>query len=148
MKRAREFIENYFSVYAQVKKFIDATIEQARKDGYVKTLLGRRRYLPEIDSSNSRRREFAERTAVNSPIQGSQADMIKLAMIAIHQKLQKRQLDATMILQVHDELVFEVGQKDLEEVDELVRTEMVNALELNVPVEVESNSGPNWFEAH
>ena len=148
LKRAREFIENYFSVYAQVKKFIDATIEQARKDGYVKTLLGRRRYLPEIDSSNTRRREFAERTAVNSPIQGSQADMIKLAMIAIHQKLQKRQLDATMILQVHDELVFEVGQKDLEEVDELVRTEMVNALELNVPVEVESNSGPNWFEAH
>ena len=148
LKRAREFIENYFAVYAQVKKFIDTTIEQARRDGYVKTLFGRRRYLPEIGSAATRRREFAERTAVNSPIQGSQADMIKLAMVAIHHKLQERQLDANMILQVHDELVFEVGKGDLEEVKELVRTEMVNALELNIPVEVESGSGSNWFEAH
>jgi len=146
--RAREFIENYFAVYSRVKEFIDATIEQARRDGYVRTLLGRRRYLPEINSRSARRREFAERTAINSPIQGSQADMIKLAMINIHQKLQERRLDATMILQVHDELVFEVGEKDLEEVEELVRTEMANALELDVPVVVESGHGRNWFEAH
>ena len=148
LARAREFIDSYFAVYAQVKAFIDTTIEQARRDGYVTTLLGRRRYLPEIDSRNSRRREFAERTAVNSPIQGSQADMIKLAMISLHQKLQERGLDAAMILQVHDELVFEVGEKDLEEVEELVRAEMVGALELDVPVLVESGCGANWFEAH
>ena len=146
--RARAFIESYFSVYAQVKGFIDATIAQARKDGYVSTLLGRRRYLPEIDSRNARRREFAERTAVNSPIQGSQADMIKLAMNSIHHKLRERELDAVMILQVHDELVFEVGKNDLEEVEELVRTEMVGALELDVPVKVECGYGANWFEAH
>ena len=146
--RAREFIANYFAVYHQVREFIDRTIAQARQDGYVRTLLGRRRYLPEIDSRNTRRREFAERTAINTPIQGSQADMIKLAMINIHRKLRQQNLDARMILQVHDELVFEVGQKDLEEVEELVRTEMVQALELDVPVVVESGSGRTWFEAH
>ena len=146
--RAREFIANYFAVYHQVREFIDRTIAQARQDGYVRTLLGRRRYLPEIDSRNTRRREFAERTAINTPIQGSQADMIKLAMINIHRKLRQQNLDARMILQVHDELVFEVGQKVLEEVEELVRTEMVQALELDVPVVVESGSGRTWFEAH
>lgn len=146
--RAREFIENYFAVYSGVKEYIEATIAQARRDKYVKTLLGRRRYLPEIDSRNASRREFAERTAINTPIQGSQADMIKLAMIAIHDRLQQRGLEAAMILQVHDELVFEVGERDLQEVEALVREEMVNALKLNVPVVVESRYGKNWFEAH
>ena len=146
--RAREFIASYFSVYHQVKEFIDQTIVRARQDGYVRTLLGRRRYLPEIDSTNTRQREFAERTAVNTPIQGSQADMIKVAMVNIHHKLRKRNLDAGMILQVHDELVFEVGRQDLEEVEELVHAEMTQALELNVPILVESGSGRTWFEAH
>ncbi len=146
--RAREFIANYFAIYHQVREFIDQTIARARQDGYVRTLLGRRRYLPEIDSDNTRRREFAERTAINTPIQGSQADMIKVAMVNIHRKLRERNLDASMILQVHDELVFEVGQKDLDEAEELVRTEMVQALQLNVPVVVASGSGRTWFEAH
>jgi DNA polymerase I len=146
--RAREFIASYFAVYSRVREWIDDTVAQARRDGYVATLLGRRRYLPEINSRNAPRREFAERTAVNTPIQGSQADMIKLAMVAIHDRLRRRRLDAAMILQVHDELVFEVGEQDLEEVEELVRTEMVRAMELAVPVVVHSGHGRNWFEAH
>ncbi|MEW6750354.1 MAG: DNA polymerase I [Candidatus Latescibacterota bacterium] len=146
--RARDFIEQYFAAYAQVRRFTLETIDRARHQGYVTTLLGRRRYLPEIESRNVRRREFAERTAVNTPIQGSQADMIKLAMVAIHRELRRRRLDAAMILQVHDELVFEVGKSDLEEVTDLVRREMVGALELRVPVVVECGTGANWFQAH
>jgi DNA polymerase-1 len=148
LARAREFIESYFSIYARVRAYIDATVAQARQDGYVKTLLGRRRYLPEINSRNASRREFAERTAINSPIQGSQADMIKLAMIAIREELRRRGLSATMILQVHDELLFEVAESDLAETRELVEREMAEALPLKVPVVVESGYGRSWFEAH
>ncbi len=146
--RAREFIDGYFGVYAGVRRYLDATVAQARADGYVTTLLGRRRYLPDINSTNTRRREFAERTAVNSPIQGSQADMIKLAMVRIHRAIRERCLDAALILQVHDELVLEVGRADLAAVEELVRREMVDAMALDVPVVVEAGTGANWFEAH
>jgi DNA polymerase-1 len=148
LARAREFIASYFSIYARVREYIDATVARARQDGYVKTLLGRRRYLPEINSRNASRREFAERTAINSPIQGSQADMIKLAMIAIREELRRRRLDATMILQVHDELLFEVAESDLAATRELVEREMAEALPLRVPVVVESGYGRSWFEAH
>jgi len=146
--RARTFIESYFEIYGGVKTYIAATIEAARRNGYVTTLMGRRRTLPEINAPSVRRREFAERTAINTPIQGSQADMIKWAMIQIHHKLQAQNLDARMILQVHDELVFEVAKTDLAAVQHLVETQMKEALDLDVPIEVECGHGPNWFEAH
>lgn len=148
LARAREFIDGYFAIYARVRDYIAQTTAQARQQGYVQTLLGRRRYLPEINSSNATRREFAERTAINSPIQGSQADMIKLAMVTIARQLRQRGLDATMILQVHDELVFEVTERHLEETRALVEQEMAQALPLNVPVKVSSGHGRNWYEAH
>lgn len=146
--QAQDFIDSYFAVYSRVRQYMAETVQQARADGFVTTILGRRRYLPDINSSTTRRREFAERTAINSPIQGSQADMIKLAMISIHRGLQERQLDAAVILQVHDELVLEVGWCDRDAVEELVRTEMVSAMPLDVPVVVEAGCGANWYEAH
>jgi DNA polymerase-1 len=146
--QARGFIEQYFAAYPGVRRFIDATVARARQEGCVRTLLGRRRPLPDIHSANGPRREFAERTAVNTPIQGSQADMIKVAMVRIHRRLREAGLDARMILQVHDELVFEVSEADLEEVEALVRAEMVQALPLDVPVQVDSDNGYTWYEAH
>jgi DNA polymerase-1 len=113
----------------------------------VTTLLNRRRYLPDILSENVRVREFAERTAINTPIQGTAADLIKVAMVRIWRELRKRGLKTKMILQVHDELVFDVPKEELEEVKELVRTEMENAIHLDVPVKVEIGVGRNWLEA-
>ncbi|MCX6275008.1 MAG: DNA polymerase I [Bacteroidetes bacterium] len=145
---AKGIIENYFMQYPQVKEYMDDSIETARTKGYVETVLGRRRYLRDINSANQTVRGFAERNAINAPIQGSAADMIKIAMINIHHALKKKKLQSKMLLQVHDELVFDVFKPELEEVKELVLDKMKTALPLKVPVEVGVGMGKNWLEAH
>jgi len=145
---AREIIERYFSRFPRVQEYINYTISKARQNGYVTTLLGRRRYLPDINSKNQTVRQNAERQAINMPIQGTAADMIKLAMVRIDSAFLKGNLRSSMILQVHDELVFEVKKKELENVRSIVEQEMRNALSLCVPIEVEIGVGKNWLEAH
>lgn len=147
-KEAAEIIQQYFIQYPLIKEYMDETVAQARKIGYVETILGRRRYLRDINSGNMTVRGFAERNAINAPIQGSAADMIKLAMIRLHEIICKRELKTRMLLQVHDELVFDVPVEEVDEVKELIVTEMRNALTLSVPVEVEAGTGKNWLEAH
>jgi DNA polymerase-1 len=147
-KRAKMYIDEYFGKFEGVKKFIDDTIEKARDDGFVTTLMKRKRYIPEITSKNSAVRQFAERTAVNTPIQGTAADIIKVAMLNIWRELKKRELLTSMIMQVHDELVFEVPSAEKDEVTELVRHMMENVVELEVPLRVEISAGANWDEAH
>ena len=120
----------------------------ARERGYAETILGRRRYLRDINSANSVVRGFAERNAINAPIQGSSADMIKIAMIGIHQELERLKMQSKMILQVHDELVFDAHLDELDALKVIVQDKMVNALPLSVPVVVEMNTGTNWLEAH
>ena len=145
---AASIIESYFTEYGGIQQYIKNNIEFARQHGYVETMLGRRRYLRDINASNSVVRNFAERNAVNAPIQGSSADMIKIAMANIHNELIKRDLKSKMILQVHDELVFDACLDELEILKEIVNDKMTNALPLNIPVVVELNTGDNWLEAH
>jgi len=147
-KMARTYIEHYFDTYKGVKDFAAKIIEDARKVGRVTTLLGRHRWLPDISSPNRTVRESAERTAVNMPLQGTAADLIKLAMIRIHQGLDQEKLQAKMLLQVHDELVFEVHPGELEKTEELVKGIMEGVHELRVPLKVDINTGQNWAEAH
>jgi DNA polymerase-1 len=148
-KEAQNLIDEYFNQYPQINTFIEESIAQAQTKGYVETILKRRRYLYDINSKNANLRNFAQRNAVNMPIQGTSADMIKKAMISIHQKMTEQNLKSKMILQVHDELVFDVYQPELEKLREMVEKEMKEALPLNnVPVEVDSNTGTNWLEAH
>lgn len=141
---AKQFIAAYFEKYSGVRRFIEQTLAEARRDGLVRTLFGRVRPLPDINSKNFNLRGFAERTAVNTPLQGTAADLIKLAMIRIDRDLIERKLRTRMLLQVHDELVFEVPTEEVEEVRELVRDRMENAWELRVPLAVEDGVGPNW----
>jgi len=145
VQEAAMFIDVYFKRYPRVKSYIDEMIELAREQGFVTTLLGRRRYIPEINSSNRQKREFAERTAINTPIQGSAADLIKVVMIGIDKILKKYKSE--MILQVHDELVFEVHKDELDEIKETVRDKMENTVQLEVPIKVDINVGKNWLEA-
>lgn len=145
-QEAQQYINNYFARYPGVKAFIERTIACAREKGYVTTILKRRRYLPELFSSNKTVRSFGERTAINTPIQGSAADIIKLAMVRIHRELKTRGLATKMILQVHDELIFDVPKEELPQVKEMVREHMENALKLEVPLTVEVKAGPNWYE--
>ena len=145
---AASIIENYFKEYIGIQQYIKNNIEFARQHGYVETMLGRRRYLRDINASNSVVRNFAERNAVNAPIQGSSADMIKIAMSNIYKAMNDKQLQSKMILQVHDELVFDACLDELEILKEIVNDKMVNALPLNIPVVVELNTGTNWLEAH
>jgi len=141
---ARKFIDAYFAKYAGVRAFIDATLAQARRDQSVKTLFGRVRPIPDINSKNVNQRGFAERTAVNTPLQGTAADLIKLAMIRIDQEILHRRLNSRMTLQVHDELVFEVPQSEVETMKTLVREQMEEAHALEVPLRVDLGVGPNW----
>jgi DNA polymerase-1 len=145
---AKEIIDNYFRQYPFVKRYMDESIERAREKGYVETILGRRRYLRDINSANQTVRGFAERNAINAPIQGSAADMIKVAMINIQKDIQKKNLKSRMLLQVHDELVFDVLNEELDELRKLVEHRMKTALPLKVPVEVGIGTGNNWLEAH
>lgn len=146
-KAAQQFIDIYFEKYPKVKQYMETIVTTARKEGYVETLFHRRRYLPDIHSSNFNVRSFAERTAMNSPIQGTAADIIKLAMIEVEKQLESRQLQARMLLQVHDELIFEVPKEELHQVTALVGEVMEHAVKLNVPLLVDSNSGRTWYEA-
>ena len=145
---AQAFIDRYFATYPGVRTFIDETKERARRDGVVETMLGRRRMLPDILSQNNRIRSFQERIAVNTPIQGTAADLIKLAMLRLDAALRKAQSAALMLVQVHDELVLEVAESELEAVGALVREAMEGALELSVPLVVDVHSGRDWREAH
>ncbi len=145
---AQEIIDTYFATFKKVKSYIDEAIEKARQKGYAETLLGRRRFLPNINSKNRTVRQFEERVAINMPIQGTAADMIKLAMIKIHNELQKRNLKTKMVLQVHDELVFDAHKEELEEVKPLIKNLMETALPLKIPVVVDIGLGKNWLEAH
>ncbi|CAI2589750.1 DNA polymerase I [Apilactobacillus kunkeei] len=144
-KDAKEFIEKYFAEYPGVKNYMDESVENAKKNGYVETILHRRRYLPDINSKNFNLRSFAERTAMNSPIQGSAADIIKIAMIKMENELNKRGMKAKMLLQVHDELIFEAPDEEIEVLSELVPKVMDSAVELNVPLNVKSHYGKNWY---
>jgi DNA polymerase I len=141
---AKKFIDAYFEKYRGVRKFIDATLEEARREQKVRTLFGRVRPIPDINSKNANLRGFAERTAVNTPLQGTAADLIKLAMIRIDRELQERRLKSRMTLQVHDELVFEVPENELEQMKSLVRAQMEQVHSLSVPLLVEIGVGPNW----
>jgi DNA polymerase-1 len=148
VQEAEEFIYNYFATYPKIQDFMRKTISEADKKGYVTTMKGRRRYMPQIHSSNRQLREFAERTSINTPIQGSAADMIKIAMIDIHKAIIKANLKSKMILQVHDELVFEVPLEEIDKIKILIKERMEKAIELHVPVKVEIGNGQNWLEAH
>ncbi len=147
-KEASSLIDDYFAKYPDIKSFIEQNIAFVRENGYAKTMLGRRRYLPDINSRNANLRSFAERNAVNMPVQGSSADMIKIAMNNIHAEFLKHSLKSRMILQVHDELVFDVYKPELEQVRDVVRTQMLAALPLNVPIEIGLETGDNWLDAH
>jgi DNA polymerase-1 len=147
---AKEIIDNYKKQFVNIQKYMDDTINQAREKGYVETLMGRKRWLRDINSGNFTVRGFAERNAINSPIQGTAADMIKLAMIRIHEAFEKKGVKSKMLLQVHDELVFDVLKDELEMIKPIIIECMQTALPLpnNVPVEAEIGSGLNWLEAH
>ncbi|WP_220729487.1 DNA polymerase I [Apilactobacillus zhangqiuensis] len=144
-KDAKEFIEKYFAEYPGVKKYMDDSVKSAKENGYVETILHRRRYLPDINSKNFNLRSFAERTAMNSPIQGSAADIIKIAMIKMENELNKRGMKTKMLLQVHDELIFEAPDEEIDVLSELVPKVMDSAVELNVPLNVKSHYGKNWY---
>ena len=145
---AKAYIDNYFATYAQVKIYFEQLVAEAEKQGYVSTMLGRRRYLPEINSRNPNRREMARRMAVNSPIQGSAADLIKLVMINLDHRLESERWKSRMIMQVHDELVFEVVPAEVEPLREMVRREMTEIVSLRVPLLVDIGVGENWQKAH
>ena len=145
---AKELIDTYYATYPKLRNFISEQVDFARDNGYVQTVLGRRRYLKDINSRNAVVRGAAERNAVNAPIQGSAADIIKIAMINIHKKLEEGNYKTKMLLQVHDELVFDVYKPELESIKTLVKTEMENAYKLEVPLDVDLDIGDNWLEAH
>jgi len=146
VEEAGMFITIYFKKYPKVAEYIENCIEKARKDGFVTTLLGRRRYVPEINSANRQVREFAERIALNTPIQGTAADLIKVVMIKIAEEMREKKTKSRMILQVHDELVFEVHKSELDYMKKMVKERMENSLELRVPIKVEVRVGKNWLE--
>ena len=145
-KEAEEYIEQYFKTYPQIKEFLDNLVREAEEKGYVNTIFGRRRPIPELKSSNFMQRSFGKRVAMNSPIQGTAADIIKIAMNRVNQELKNRKLDSRLILQVHDELLIEAKIEELEEVKDILITEMKNATKLRVPLELGVNIGENWYE--
>ncbi len=146
--KAQEYVNLYFERYPAVKKFMDKIKESARETGFVETVYGRRLYLPEINARNAARRQYAERTAINAPMQGTAADIIKLAMIEIHDWLAKSKMDVLMIMQVHDELVFEVADNAITGFCENISLLMTEPFKLHVPLEVDIGKGKNWDEAH
>lgn len=146
-KQAKTFIDNYFEQYPQIKNYMDKAIKEAREKGYAETIMHRRRYLPDIHSKNFNVRSFAERTAINSPIQGSAADIIKIAMINMQKKLDELHLKTKMVLQVHDELIFDVPKVELDTIKKIVPEVMKSAVTLDVPLIADSNWGHNWYDA-
>jgi DNA polymerase-1 len=145
---AKEIIDAYFAQFRDLNSFTQACVDRARETGYAETLMGRRRYLPDITSANTNVRAFAERNAVNAPIQGSAADIIKVAMLRIQALIEREGWAARMIMQVHDELVFDVPKSELDVVIPAIQREMEGAAKLSVPLVVEVNTGEDWLEAH
>ena len=147
-KEAKSLIEAYFATYSGIKKYVESMMEFAKENRFVTTLLGRKRPVWDIDSSNHLHREAAKRMAINMPIQGTSAEMIKLAMKSIHDSMLESKMQSKMLLQIHDELVFETPKDELDELKEMVTNKMINAMPLSVPIEVDSGFGKSWFEAH
>lgn len=145
---AKTIIDSYFEQFGQLKSYMDGVIHMAREKGYVETIMKRRRYLPDINSANAVVRGFAERNAINAPIQGSAADIIKMAMISVHNSMKTAGVQSKMILQVHDELVFDIHHTEKEIMQKLVKEAMEKAIALVVPMEVEMQLANNWLEAH
>jgi len=145
---AKELIDGYFENFTDIKKFTDKQIELARNQGFVQTIKGRKRYLNNINSANAVVRGMAERNAINAPIQGSAADIIKIAMINIYRRFVEKKLRSKMVLQVHDELNFDVYKPELEDVKNIVKAEMENAVEIGIPLTIEMNAANNWLDAH
>ena len=146
-KEAAAYIEQYFETYPQVKNFLDTTVEQAKEKGYAVTLYGRRRPIPELSSSNFMQRSFGERVAMNSPIQGTAADIMKIAMIHVWERMKREKLQSRLILQVHDELLIETLVKEEEQVRTILSEEMKQAADLSVTLEIDLHTGSNWYEA-
>ena len=147
-KEAKELIDGYYSTYPGIKQFMDTAVDKAKENGYVQTILKRKRFLKDINSKNAVVRGYAERNAINAPIQGSAADIIKVAMINIHKEMSAQNLKSKMILQVHDELVFDVVPEEKDVVAKLAKYQMENAVKTTVPLEVEGAYGSTWLEAH
>lgn len=147
-KKAKEYIEKYFAKYPGIKAYMDRTVKECKEKGYVETLWGRRRYVPEIKSNNFNVRQFGERVAMNAPIQGTAADIIKIAMINIEKELEDKKLESKLLLQVHDELVIETKLEEIETVRELLVRNMENVIKMDVPLKVEAEEGKTWFDAH
>ncbi|WP_313584411.1 DNA polymerase, partial [Lacrimispora sp.] len=146
-KEASEYISKYFETYPGVKSFLDGLVSEAKEQGYAVSMFGRRRPVPELKSSNFMQRSFGERVAMNSPIQGTAADIIKIAMIRVDHALRKQRLKSRIVLQVHDELLIEAYHDEVDEVKELLVEEMKHAADLAVSLEVEANIGDSWFDA-
>jgi DNA polymerase-1 len=147
-KQAAELIETYFIQYPGVKKYMDKAIQDAKDTGYAETLLHRRRYLRDINSRNATSRQGAERNAINTPVQGTAADLIKLAMVRVHRELRERRLKTKMVLQIHDELLFDVPREEADTVRTLVRNAMTTVIDIGVPLDVSIGVGDNWLVAH
>ena len=147
-KEAKQLIDDYFASFPAIRSFIDDSIGFARENGYVETLFGRRRYLPDINAKNATVRALAERNAVNAPIQGTAADIIKLAMIRVDQRIEEAGLKSRMVLQIHDELMFDALPEEVPQLKKIVVEVMENVLKLSVPLTVECSDGKNWLEAH
>jgi DNA polymerase-1 len=145
-KEAAEYIDKYFETYPRVKEFLDETVAKAKEDGYSTTLFGRIRPIPELKSSNFMQRSFGERVAMNAPIQGSAADIMKIAMIRVNDRLKKESLQSRLLLQVHDELLIEAHKDEIEKVKQILSEEMRGAADLLVPLEIDMNTGNNWYE--
>ena len=141
------YIEHYFETYPGIKKFLDDSVAHAKENGYAVTLFGRRRPVPELKSSNFMQRSFGERVAMNAPIQGTAADIIKIAMIGVDEELRKRNMKSRLILQVHDELLIEADENEVEEVKEILKDKMEHAADLSVPLIADMHTGKNWYEA-
>lgn len=146
VKEAKVYIDSYLNTYEDIKSYMDSTIEEAKKDGYVKTILNRRRYIPEIKSSNTILKNLGKRLAMNAPIQGSAADIIKIAMVNVYKKLEERDLKSKLVLQVHDELIIECIEDEVEEVSKIVKDEMEHAVSMDVNLDVDLNTGDSWYE--
>ena len=147
-KEAQKIIDDYFAGFPSIRSFIEDTKASARETGYVETLFGRRRYIPDINSKNGTLRALAERNAVNAPIQGTSADIIKMAMIEVDKSMTQAGLKSRMVLQIHDELVFDAVGEEIDELRRIVIDKMENVVKLSVPITVECNYGKNWLEAH
>jgi len=146
-KEAAGYIEKYFETYPKIKGFLDGLVAEGKKNGFVTTMFGRRRPIPELKSSNFMQRSFGERVAMNSPIQGTAADIIKIAMIRVNEALKKENLRSRLLLQVHDELLIETHKEEVETVTAILEKEMKQAVNLSVPLEVDMHIGNNWYEA-